>query len=180
MLVYQVKARGDKDSLNVKIIRKTTKPICRFPEHFRNFEQVKAVQRIFGDSTSEVLANLEVEFTDATIYMRVDYDGRLLINPKYFEHGNFTDLYLDVIHELVHVKQVLNGKNCNHALPYVQRPLEIEAYRTAVDEARTLGLDECEIVEYLDSDLINADELQQLTAALEVNCEKRIIDEEND
>jgi hypothetical protein len=166
--------------LNVEIIRKTKKPICLFPEHFRNFEKVKAIQKIFGDTAPEVLANLEIEFTNSTIYMRVDYDGRLLINPKYFERGDFTDLYLDVIHELVHVKQVLNGKNCNHALPYVQRPLEIEAYKTAVDEARALGLDGCQIVEYLDSDLINAEELQQLTTTLEINCEKRAINEEND
>ncbi len=166
--------------MNVEIIRKTKKPICRFPEHFRNFEKVKAIQKIFGDTAPEALANLEIEFTNSTIYMRVDYDGRLLINPKYFERGDFTDLYLDVIHELVHVKQVLNGKNCNHAVPYVQSPLEIEAYKTAVDEARALGLDECQIVEYLDSDLINAEELQQLTTTLEINCEKRAINEEND
>jgi hypothetical protein len=97
---------------------------------------VSAVKQIFGESTPEVLANLEVEFTHTTLYMRVDYEGRLLINPHYMESGNFTDLYLDVIHELVHVQQVFDGKDSNKALPYVQRPLEIEAYQIAVDEAR--------------------------------------------
>lgn len=98
--------------------------------------------------------------------MSVDYEGRLLINPKYFETGDFTDLYLDVIHELVHVKQVMEGKNCNKSLPYVKRPLEVEAYKAAVEEARVLGLDDNRIIDYLESDLINTEELKQLASAL--------------
>jgi hypothetical protein len=104
--------------------------------------------------------------------MKVDYDGRLLINPHYLGTGDFTDIYLDVIHELIHVKQVMNGKNCNQKLRYVERPLEIEAYRTAVDEARALGLDENRILDYLESNLISAEELRQLAATLEVNYEE--------
>jgi hypothetical protein len=165
--------------LKVEIIRKMTKPNCRFTDHFRNFENVEAVQRIFGDRTQHALTNLYIEFTNATLYMRVSHDGCLLINPHYLETGDFIDLYLDVIHELVHVKQVLNGKNCNHGLRYVERPLEIEAYRTAVDEARALGLDESRIIDYLDSDLIDSEDLRQLASALEVDCEE-VTFEDND
>jgi hypothetical protein len=166
--------------LSVEIIRKITNPICAFQKHFKKFEDVLAVQQIFGDSTPEVLANLEVEFTLTTLYMRVDYEGRLLINPHYMANGNFTDLYLDVIHELVHVQQVFDGKDSNKALPYVQRPLELEAYQTAVNEARALGLDENRIINYLDSDLINAEELKQLATALGINCEADTESEGND
>jgi hypothetical protein len=158
--------------LKAEIIRKVTKSTCRFTDHFRNFENVEAVQRIFGDRTQDVLANLPIEFTNVTLYMKVDYDGRLLINPHYLGTGDFTDIYLDVIHELIHVKQVMNGKNCNQKLRYVERPLEIEAYRTAVDEARALGLDENRILDYLESNLISAEELRQLAATLEVNYEE--------
>jgi hypothetical protein len=158
--------------LEVGILRKVTAPAGRFTDHFRNFENVEAVQRIFGEETQQVLANLQIEFTSATLYMRVDYDGRLLINPHYLGTGDFTDIYLDVIHELVHVKQVMDGKNCNHDLQYVERPLEIEAYRTAVNEARALGLDENRILDYLESDLINGEELKQLAITLELNFEE--------
>jgi hypothetical protein len=164
----------------VEIIRKPTKPVCGFTEHFKNFDKVEAVQQIFGKKTRDALCNLEVEFTDATLYMRVDYDGRLLINPDYLKRGDFVDLYLDIIHELVHVRQVMNGKNCNHALPYVERPLEIEAYQTAVDEARALGWDEPRILEYLDSDLINAQELRQLATSLGVVCQEDLSPQSND
>jgi hypothetical protein len=166
--------------LKVEIIRTINKSTCLFREHFKNFEKIDAVQKIFGSKTQRVLENLEVEFTDNTLYMRVDYDGRLLVNPNYLATGNFADLYLDVIHELVHVRQVLNGKNCNHALPYVERPLEIEAYRTAVDEARALGWDDDRILSYLDSDLINAEELRKLAAALEITVEEEPLREEID
>jgi hypothetical protein len=149
-----------------------SKPTCRFTDHFRNFENVKAVQQIFGDRTQHVLATLPIEFTNATLYMKVDDAGCLLINPNYLRTGEFTDIYLDVIHELVHVKQVMNGKNCNHKLRYVERPLEIEAYRTAIDEARALGLEENRILDYLESDLINAEELRQLATTLEINCDE--------
>jgi hypothetical protein len=157
--------------VNVEINRKISNFDCRFIDHFRNFESLEVVQNIFGNETEYVLTNLPVQFTNETLYMRVDYEGRLLINPKYFETGDFTDLYLDVIHELVHVKQVMHGKNCNHELRYIDRPLEIEAYRIAVAEARALGLDESKIVDYLESDLINSEELIQLAKKLEINCE---------
>jgi hypothetical protein len=166
--------------LKVEIIRKATMHTCSFKNHFKNFENVEAVQQVFGDKTAEALSNLEIEFTDSTIYMRVDYDGRLLINPRYLESGSLIDIYLDVIHELVHVGQVMNGKNCNHTLPYVERPLEIEAYRVAVDEAKALGLNEDRIIDYLDSDLINAQELRQLAGALGINCEEESWSETSD
>ena len=124
------------------------------------------MQQIFEGNANSALSNLEIEFTNLTSYMSVDYEGRLLINPKYFETGDFTDLYLDVIHELVHVKQVMEGKNCNKSLPYVKRPLEVEAYKAAVEEARVLGLDDNRIIDYLESDLINTEELKQLASAL--------------
>jgi hypothetical protein len=152
--------------LNVRIVRNPTKQICIFQSHFKNFENLESVQQIFEGNAHSALSNLEIEFTNLTSYMSVDYEGRLLINPKYFETGDFTDLYLDVIHELVHVKQVMEGKNCNKSLPYVKRPLEVEAYKAAVDEARALGLDDKRIIDYLESDLITAEELKQLAIAL--------------
>ena len=158
--------------IKVEINRKIYNRISSFKNHFKYFEKVEAVKNIFGDKTQEALSTLEVEFSEDTLYMRVDYDGRLIMNPRYLEEGNFTDIYLDIIHELVHVKQVMNGKNCNHSLPYVKRPLEIEAYKTAVVEAKALGLDENRILEYLDSDLINSDELVQLASSVGINYEE--------
>ena len=103
--------------------------------------------------------------------MRVTHEGTLLINPNYLSRGDFAELYLDLIHELVHVKQALNGRNSDPEVCYVERPLEIEAYQTCVNEARNLGWDDNKILAYLDSDLINEEELRQLARTLEVSFE---------
>lgn len=151
-----------------EIFRNVMMSTCNFTDCFKLFDRVGAVRRIFGVETEDVLAKLRVKFTNTTRYMRVDdFEGHLLINPHYLSAGDFTDIYLDVIHELVHVKQFVEGKNSDKKQNYVERPLEIEAYQTAVHEARVLGLDENRILDYLDSDLINAQELAQLAQKLD-------------
>ena len=50
--------------------------------------------------------------------------------------------------------------------------MEIEAYKTAVDEARAISLDENRILDYLESDLIDAEELRQLATTLEFDSQQ--------
>ncbi len=156
--------------MKIEIIRNATSQICSFTDHFKGFDNVDAVRKIFGDKTKDTLTQIRVEFTSATLYMRVDHEGTLLVNPHYLSSGDFTEIYLDIVHELVHVKQAWSGENSDPSVSYVERPLEIEAYRVSVDEAKALGWDENRILAYLDSDLVNADELKQLARTLEVNC----------
>jgi hypothetical protein len=156
---------------NVQILRKPAESRVSFTSNFRGFDTVRVVRELFGDEVASVLSGLEVEFTYETLYMRVsNADGRLLINPNYFLAADFTDLYLDVIHELVHVKQFLDGKCSDSRTAYVERPLEIEAYNITVAEARNIGLDENEIIAYLNSDLLSNEELGQLAGTLGVEC----------
>ena len=158
--------------MRVEILRNAVMLTCPFTNHFKGFDRVGIVKRIFGARTAEVLGKLEVKFTNTVRYMRVDdVDGHLLVNPHYLSNGNLTDIYLDVIHELVHVKQFMEGKTSNKELSYIERPMEIEAYRVAVDEARALGLDEDRIFDYLESELVSDEELKQLAQTLDVNVE---------
>jgi hypothetical protein len=155
--------------LRVEICKTVKERRCLFTDHFKGFEEVEVVKRIFGDAAAETLTKLVVEFTKATLYMRVDnFDGHLMINPEYFLKADISDIYLDIIHELVHVKQFLEGKISDHAVNYVERPLEIEAYKITVDEARALGISENRIVDYLDSDLLSSEELKQLAGTIGV------------
>jgi len=156
----------------VEILRNATMLTCLFTDHFNGFDRVGAVKRVFGAETQNVLAKLKVEFTSTTRYMRVDdIGGHLVINPNYLRTGDITEIYLDIIHELVHVKQFMEGKSSDKQQIYVERPLEIEAYQIAVAEARTLGLDDHKILDYLDSDLVNEEELKQLAQVLDVQYE---------
>jgi hypothetical protein len=152
---------------NVQILRKPAESRVSFTRNFRGFDVVRVVRQLFGSETALVLSRLAVEFTYKTLYMRVsNADGRLMINPDYLMAADFTDLYLDVIHELVHVKQFLDGKRSDSQTAYVERPLEIEAYNITVAEARTIGMDENEIIAYLNSELMSNEELDQLAGTL--------------
>jgi len=82
-----------------------------FTELFKDFEKVEAVKGIFGEKTQQVLSNLEVELSWIMGYMYVDgSDGHLVISKSYLNSGDKIDIYLDLIHELCHVKQYMDGK----------------------------------------------------------------------
>ncbi|MBS7615762.1 hypothetical protein KEJ45_00985 [Candidatus Bathyarchaeota archaeon] len=149
---------------NVKI---TTHPFTKF---FKDFENVDAVKQIFGEKTKEVLSNLQVEFAGFRGYMGVsDIDGHMIISAYYLNNGDLTDIYLDIIHELVHVKQFMEGKELfDDRYSYVGRPTEIEAYRHAVEEARRLGFDDARICQYLKTEWMSERELKKLVKALNV------------
>ncbi|MEM3622572.1 MAG: hypothetical protein QXR76_02225 [Candidatus Bathyarchaeia archaeon] len=156
--------------LNVKVIRKAKIATYPFTDYFKGFENVEAVKRIFGEKTEEVLRNLRVEFFGRRGYMGVsDEDGHLFISADYLNNGDLVDIYLDIIHELVHVKQFMEGKKLfDDNFSYVERPTEIEAYRVAVEEARRLGLSDDRILQYLKTEWMNEEDLKKLAKTLHV------------
>lgn len=143
-----------------------------FTDYFRGLERVEAVRRIFGDRTEEVLHNLKVEFTWVGGYMWVNAsDGHLMVSSRYLNEGDRVDIYLDLIHELVHVRQFMEGKELfDIHYGYTERPTEIEAYRFAVEEARNLGLSDEKICQYLKTEWMSEADLRRLARALNVKC----------
>lgn len=145
----------------------------QFKDYFKGMEKVQAVRDIFGPGTDEVLSNLRVEFTWIGGYMWVNnLNGHLMISSKYLNTGNKIDVYLDLIHELVHVKQYHEGMelfDINYA--YTERPTEIDAYRAAVEEARRLGLSDRRICQYLKTEWMTKTDLRRLAKSLDVNCD---------
>ncbi len=98
-------------------------------------------------------------------------DGSLIISSHYLNEGDKTDIYLDLIHELVHVRQFMEGKKLFDAeYDYADRPTEIEAYQHAVDEARRLGLNDQQICEYLKTEWMSDEDLTRLAKSLNVEC----------
>jgi hypothetical protein len=143
-----------------------------FNDYFIGFDKNAAVRGIFGDKTEEVLRNLKVEFMGLFGYMGVDNtDGHLLVNARYLENGDKIDIYLDVIHELCHVKQYMNGEELfDSNYEYVDRPTEIEAYRYTVKEARRLGLSDERICQYLKTEWMSDEDFKKLAKHLGVDC----------
>jgi len=78
-------------------------------------------------------------------------------------------LYMDIYHELCHVIQRHGGANLwAPGVSYVKRWTEIEAYRFVVEEARTLGVSDEFLREYLRVEWISEDEHRELLEQLEV------------
>ncbi len=151
----------------------TDVPIAKLPflEYFKGFEQVPAVTEIFGDETVRVLQGLQVEFFSSKFgYMGVsDEDGHLIVSAYYLKNGDLVSKYLDIVHELVHVRQYREGKPLfDETFEYHDRPTELEAYRHAVKEARRLGMSDQEIFEYLKVDWMGEGEVRKLARSLDV------------
>jgi hypothetical protein len=160
--------------IKVKILRNPKIQTHPFTDYFQGFEKVEAIRQIFGDKTDEVLRNLRVEFVSSRrAYMGVsDVDGHLIVGAHYLKDGDSTEIYLDVIHELVHLKQFTDGKELFESrYNYVDRPTEIEAYEVAVKEARRLGLSEKQIYTYLRTEWMTDEEFKRLASTLNVKCE---------
>jgi hypothetical protein len=157
---------------NVQIPREVPTSRHRFMDFFKGFENVPAVRETFGNETDKVLASLQVEFFGSKFgYMGVsDEDGHLLASADYLKNGKWRDIYLDVVHELVHVRQFHEGKELfDEAFEYPDRPTELEAYTHTVKEARRLGMTDDEILEYLKVTWLSDPEVKLLAKNVEVN-----------
>jgi hypothetical protein len=98
-------------------------------------------------------------------------DGHLMVSSRYLNTGDKMDIYLDLIHELVHVRQFMEGKELfDSDYNYAERPTEVEAYRHAVKEARRLRLSDERICRYLKTEWMSDDDLRLLAKILDVRC----------
>src|SRR5271156_3816063 len=99
-------------ALGVKIERKAPTKLYPFTKFFRGFEKVPAVRGLFKGQTDRVLRSLKVEFFGARFgYMGTsDIDGHLLISTNHLKNSEFRTVYLDLVHELCHVKQFRKGR----------------------------------------------------------------------
>ncbi|MGI0149144.1 MAG: hypothetical protein ACREDF_06400 [Thermoplasmata archaeon] len=150
---------------NVRIPRIIRLRYERFVDHFNGFENVEAVRAVFGPKTKAVLRSLKVEFFSSRWgFMGVsDEDGHLLVSTHYLRTGNRRDIYLDVVHELVHVRQFREGKELfADGFEYPDLPTEIEAYRVCIAEGRRLGMNDRELFEYLKVDWMSDRDVRKL------------------
>lgn len=150
---------------DVRVQRRAPTRLYPFLRYFRGFEKLPSVRELFGARTREVLRKLKVEFFSARFgYMGTsDVDGHLIISNRYLREGEFTSVYLDVVHELCHVNQFRHGKRLFYPrLSYVDAPSEIEAYRFTVREGRRIGMSEKQLVEYLKVEWITPVEHRRL------------------
>jgi hypothetical protein len=75
----------------------------------------------------------------------------IVVSRSHLAHSPRMDVYLDVIHEFMHILQRKQGREIwpDRRIPYPDRPTEIEAYAFCVAEARRLGVPDSYLRDYL-------------------------------
>ena len=99
---------------------------------------------------------------DGYCYVEVKIPA-IILAADYYRRANPLDLYLDMAHELTHLRQLAEGKNLwDHSLHYVDRPTEIEGYAVAVEEGLRLGMTEAEVMHHLSNPWLSSAEVNRL------------------
>ena len=144
----------------------------RLVELFWDIRTYGILSAIFADAEEidGVMAHTKVFVVDRPNEMFVDNDdGSITIGLTHLRQASDEFLYLDIIHELCHVKQHLQGRNLyDRSKAYVDRETEIEAYQVTVQEARRIGLKDEAIANYLRVSWITPEEHKRLVRRLDV------------
>ena len=144
----------------------------RLAELFWDIRTYGILPAIFADAEEidGVMAHTKVFVVDRRSEMFVDNDdGSITIGLTHLHKASDEFLYLDIIHELCHVKQHLQGRNLyDRSKAYVDRETEIEAYQVTVQEARRIGLNDEAIANYLRVSWITPEEHKRLVRRLDV------------
>lgn len=143
-------------------------------EVFSGLENVEPLKKCVGNGSllKKIFEETFVTLTPSTRYMYInDEDGSLVVGLDYLRIADTRHLYLDVIHELVHIKQYLDGRELfDESYSYVDRPTEIEAYQCTVEEGRKIGMSDDSIAEYLYVEWITRKEHRKLLKTLGVKA----------
>jgi hypothetical protein len=141
-------------------------------EVFADIRTCTVLRAIFADAEEidAIMARTKVFVVDRPKEMFVDNDdGSITIGLTHLQRAPDEILYLDIIHELCHVKQHREGRNLyDREKAYVDRETEIEAYRVTVQEARRIGLNDEAIANYLRVSWITPEEHRRLVLRMDV------------
>jgi hypothetical protein len=134
-------------------------------------EESPAVRRIETPAVpvSPLIDSARVKIKPGRGYLYVDVQiPAIALIEEYYREGNSLDLYLDLVHELTHLRQLAEGKNIwDHSLHYVDRPTEIEGYAVAVEEGIRLGMTEAQVIRHLSNPWLNKEEVARLRGNIE-------------
>ncbi len=129
-------------------------------------EESPAARRIETEHTplAALLKEGRVRIKPGDGYTWVDDEApAIVLIERYYREGSDADLYLDLLHELTHLRQLAGGSDLwDENYRYVDRPTEIEAYAVAVEEGRRLGMTESDIVRHLSNPWISPGDVQVL------------------
>jgi hypothetical protein len=144
----------------------------RLEDVFADIRTYDILRAIFAgaEEIDAVVAHTKVFVVDMPHEMFVNNDdASITIGLTHLRQASDEFLYLDIVHELCHVKQQMQGRNLyDRSKAYVDRETEVEAYRVTVQEARRIGLNDDAITCYLRVSWITPEEHKRLARRLDV------------
>ena len=156
----------------IQINRRLKPGHYKITDVFIDLKTMPILSEIFRNQQEidDVFANIRVIIVDRHHEMSVDnQDGSISIGVTHLRRSDTAILYLDIIHELVHVRQHRDGMDLyDRTKAYVDRPTEIEAYGIALKEAGRIGFTNDQILDYLCVDWISEEEHRRLAKRLNV------------
>lgn len=152
----------------IKINRNVTPGSYTLAKIFDGLIEVPVLSKVFKTKKEldDVFSKtcVIVEESDHYMYVKND-DGSIIIGINHLKNSDSKILHLDIIHELVHVMQQRKGLDLyDKSYSYVDRPTEIEAYEITVMEAKNLGMNKKEILDYLLVEWITPEEYKRLAS----------------
>lgn len=87
----------------------------------------------------------------------------IVLAEEYYRTGTDLDLYLDMLHEITHIRQHHEGRDLwDERFAYVDRITEVEGYAVAVEEGRRLGMGDAEIIAHLSNPWMDEEDVRKL------------------
>jgi len=131
-------------------------------EIFVGLNKSSTLRKLYGKDLDTILDSVKIEINSHPWIIWVNL-GEININIDYLKKVDLKTIYLDIVHELVHIKQYREGKNLfDERFTYVTNPTEIEAYKLTAEEAAKIGLNKKEIIDYLKVDWITDEDHEKL------------------
>jgi len=92
----------------------------------------------------------------------------IVLSEWYYAHGARLDLYLDLLHELTHLRQLAEGFDLwDERFEYVDRPTEVEGYAVAIEEGRRLGMTERDVFQHLSNPWMTERDVRRLVGHID-------------
>lgn len=131
-------------------------------------ENSVALNKIYEDELKPVLNATFVDIVIKPWQIWVDWETEMItINKDYLLETDQRTLYLDFIHEMVHIWQISRGQNIfDRSVSYVDSPTEIEAYKYTIVDAERIGFTKMDVIDYLKVRWITSEEHQRLVKAV--------------
>lgn len=157
--------------VDIGVNRKVKAGLYPILDVFPRLDRSNAFQQLFPDGLrAKVLRDCKIDVVPEDAYMYIDDGpGNVCAGLTYLRTGDERVLYLDILHELTHIRQWHQGKELwDRRYSYVDRPTEVEAYEVAVQEARRLGMSDGEISDYLRVEWTSREDHERLCKRLGV------------